>query len=522
MHSLTGLFIGAGFSYEAGMPLVWELTSELRGWLTPEKFRTLNEGWKCQGGGVGQEVVEDVARVLSRPDMHYEAVLGYLEAQYRRPNAYHVQHQYHYVYSWLVETIYHLLHLRSVNNAEMIADRISLLDGITHFVRQNAPLWIFSVNHDLIVEALAARHAIRLNCGFPDGIVHLPRRDTRGNKIGELAAEVIHEDHINAGSRSFFAVGVTGINLLKIHGSLDVFTFRDGKDLLRFLPAQSSPAAIFETLRAANTELIYVNPAHSDHRVKPTNEIAYADASGEMQFLRRTILSGAFKFDKHRDQVLPKRVLDHFRYNLLIVSDLICMGYGFSDPHINNVIREWLEWSAERTLKVVDPAITAVPGPFMHLTPQIELHSVKAVDYLDRVAGISRTRLEVAKRRFAEWTRKQPPDRGPAQFAAFQNQHYRLLIHRIAVRVATHGLKERNCSPEEYAARMIAEMGGTMEDFFEAFLDSVDPAKQRPKHDQIAEAAYLRWIKRGRTDGLDVEDWLVAEAMLQSGTASSE
>jgi hypothetical protein len=31
---LTGLFLGAGFSYEVGMPLVWELTSELKETLT--------------------------------------------------------------------------------------------------------------------------------------------------------------------------------------------------------------------------------------------------------------------------------------------------------------------------------------------------------------------------------------------------------------------------------------------------------------------------------------------------------
>jgi hypothetical protein len=32
---LTGLFLGAGASYEVGMPLVWELTEELFRWLTP-------------------------------------------------------------------------------------------------------------------------------------------------------------------------------------------------------------------------------------------------------------------------------------------------------------------------------------------------------------------------------------------------------------------------------------------------------------------------------------------------------
>ena len=33
----TGLFLGAGAYYEVGMPLVWELTSELKAWLTPDR-----------------------------------------------------------------------------------------------------------------------------------------------------------------------------------------------------------------------------------------------------------------------------------------------------------------------------------------------------------------------------------------------------------------------------------------------------------------------------------------------------
>ena len=41
MKRLTGLFLGAGASHEAGMPLVWELTAEIKNWLTAEKFASL-------------------------------------------------------------------------------------------------------------------------------------------------------------------------------------------------------------------------------------------------------------------------------------------------------------------------------------------------------------------------------------------------------------------------------------------------------------------------------------------------
>ena len=76
MPVLQGLFLGAGASCEVGLPLVWEVTKELKAWLTAEKLRSLNEGWRKQGGGHPDAVIADVAKVLARPEVHYEALLG--------------------------------------------------------------------------------------------------------------------------------------------------------------------------------------------------------------------------------------------------------------------------------------------------------------------------------------------------------------------------------------------------------------------------------------------------------------
>lgn len=100
---LTGLFLGAGASYEVGMRLVWELTEELFRWITPQKLRDLNQHWRAHGGGRPDEVIDDLTRVLVLPGMHYESVLGYLETQYRRHRNVSLQHEYHAMYSLRVE-----------------------------------------------------------------------------------------------------------------------------------------------------------------------------------------------------------------------------------------------------------------------------------------------------------------------------------------------------------------------------------------------------------------------------------
>lgn len=82
MKPLTGLFLGAGASCEAGMPLAWELTGEIKNWLTPPKLRELNAGWRLQGGGHCDAVINDCISVLERADVHYEAVLGYLKSNF--------------------------------------------------------------------------------------------------------------------------------------------------------------------------------------------------------------------------------------------------------------------------------------------------------------------------------------------------------------------------------------------------------------------------------------------------------
>jgi hypothetical protein len=394
---LTGLFLGAGASYEVGMPLVGELTDEIKAWLTPDKLRVLNRGWRAQGGGHDEEVIDELAATLARTDMHYESILGSLETHFRRSTP--LSQDFRGLYAWFVELVYHFLYLRHVNNVQKIKRNLSCLDGIVALAQQHKPLWVFSLNHDQIVECLAAERAIPVSAGFSGLRKTLPRRDSAGRQIGELTAEVISAAELERGL-PFFRPGTHGINLLKIHGALDIFTFDNGRDLLRLLPQDCSTEGVIETLRIANEELRYVD-ASSGRQAKATNEIAYADEQEEMQFLRRTLLAGAFKFDARRGQVLPKQMLTHFRSNLNSVTRLICVGYGFGDAHINGVMREWLEFSPARTLEIVAPKLTVLPPSLLHLARQVTVVDAAASTYFDQVGGIARSEEERLERRLA-------------------------------------------------------------------------------------------------------------------------
>lgn len=403
MQQLTGLFLGAGASYEAGMPLVWDLTRELKNWLSLEKLKEFNEGWREQGGGYPDEVIESFSGVLGRPDLHYEAMLGYLETQYRRhqPN----QKHYHALYSWLVQVIYYFLYPRHVLNLDFFNKNLPLYSGVCALAEQNNPLWVFSLNHDLIVEALAAKFGIPLYSGFSQRTISLPRRDKLGKKIGELHAQVLSEEELK-GAFYYPNPSESGIYLLKIHGALDVFTYREGKDLLRLMPDESTVESIIDALRAVNEEVFYPLPDAPNYRMNVSNEIAYADEFGEMQFLRRSLLAGAYKFDTTHAQVLPNALLTQFKTNINFITKLVCIGYGFGDLHINAIIRQWLEFSSTRRLEIVNPGLNEVPAFLLHLAPQVVFFSGGATEYFDSVAGITRTRKEKLQRRFGAYIRK--------------------------------------------------------------------------------------------------------------------
>ena len=390
----TGLLLGAGASYEMGMPLAQELTDELKDWLTPAKLRSLNDGWREQGLGHSDRAIDGLADILIREDMTYEHIIGHLQVEQARENS----QEHHGLIVFLLEMLYHLLAQRHVLNVSFIARAIRNLEGLRRFAEMHKPLWILSLNHDLLVECFSAYSGVPLKCGYGGERVWLPRRDAAGTAVGDVEALVMRRQLLRERRLPFFGEGSFGINLLKIHGSIDEFAFNDGQDLLKLAPAEASVSGTLMALDALNREVRYIDLRWPGGIVRVANEIVYEDAEGEMQFLRRSLLGGMFKFQGRHDQNVPKELFGYFESTLDHLSALICIGYGFGDAHVNKAIREWLEGATERQLTIVDPMICGVPDSLRHLSPQIELETITATDYLDREGNVVRSRQEELER----------------------------------------------------------------------------------------------------------------------------
>ena len=72
---MQALFLGAGASFDCGLPLTWELTAEIRRWLTPERLAAYNAGWEAQGAHWNDAVIAQVNEWIADEDRHYEQIL---------------------------------------------------------------------------------------------------------------------------------------------------------------------------------------------------------------------------------------------------------------------------------------------------------------------------------------------------------------------------------------------------------------------------------------------------------------
>ena len=460
---LTGLLLGAGASFDVGMPLASELTKELKNWLTPSKLLWLNDCWLQQGRGYSNTTINDLARILAFENMNYEHIAGYLEVQKERQQL--RSNEYHGLLAFLSEMIYVLLMERHVLNVDRIERNIRCLDGIKAFVENNRPLWILSLNHDLVVECFSTKEGIPLKCGFSEETIQLPHRNRNGIKTGETIAHVTRREQLAKNTLDFFQKGEEGINLLKIHGSLDEFAFNDGQDLLKIIPNDNTVSGVIAELQRVNNEVKFVDPRWPGGIVKATNEIVYADIVGKPQFLRRTPLLGAFKFQIQANQTVPKELQGFFGQTLNYLTSLVSIGYSFGDTHVNQAVRDWLEGNDTRHLTIVDPAVEFVPTTFGHLYPQIELIKSRATDFLDNKAGISRTRQEIVERELQYLLRGKTGEEADALRKQYLDQIIANLIDKTVEWIATLPFRNGDIDLEE--------LGLTQDEFIDMFMAKV-------------------------------------------------
>jgi hypothetical protein len=264
----------------------------------------------------------------------------------------------------------------------VVQDGLPYFAGLVALVRDNPPLWIFSVNHDVLVECLAAHFGVPVNCGFSSHTITLPCRRSPGTIVAELQANLLSEAALANAVLPFFPPGTSGINLLKLHGALDVFAIGDSQDLLKLKPAAQNFDAIIDALQIANEGLL--DPGLSPDPMSVTNQIPFIDQNGERRVLRRTLLASAARLSDPYPQLMQRRFLEYFRANLEQVDRLVAIGCAMGDAEVNEILQDWLASSSHRHLEIVAPRIEQVPPALAPVASQITLTPSSTTTYLEQ------------------------------------------------------------------------------------------------------------------------------------------
>jgi len=367
------------------MPLRADVNAEILSWLSPASLRKLNATWRARGFGHPDKVIDEIVGILDQSDFDYEALLRHLEMRYLDDAREGFAQAYYALYAWLAQVVYLLLYRRQVERRDSYREGLQYFEGIARLAEVNRPLWIFSLNHDVLVECIAALFGIEVNCGFSSRTVALPCRNAEGRPIAALLAQVLNDAELGSGQLPFFKAGWPGINLLKLHGALDVFTFGESRDLIRLKPNDQTFDAIIDALQIANEGLLNAQLASQlvPEPLAVTNKIPYLDGNDQLQVLGRTLLAGATRLTDPYPQLMQRRLLEYFRANLAQANRLVAIGCGMGDGEINEILREWLADAGTRRLEIVAPGISQIPSLLLPFSAQIDLVPASATTYLE-------------------------------------------------------------------------------------------------------------------------------------------
>lgn len=144
-------------------------------------------------------------------------------------------------------------------------------------------------------------------------------------------------------------------------------------------------------------------------QTRGVNELFVNDSSGELQFLRRSLLSGGHKFKGKFEQIAPVALFDAFESRINNVQELVVIGYGFGDEHVNEVMLKWLS-NSNNHLTICNPYCEGIPDFLKAYQAQVQIAKKGLTDYLLSVDPSKDTPKRKAQRDLIQYLETLSPE----------------------------------------------------------------------------------------------------------------
>jgi len=359
---MLAFFLGAGASVECGMPLVWQFTTTFRDNIL-KRIDT-----KLFNFSDNEEIKERFVEIIGNTDMHYEQMVSELEKW--RLSSFGKECE---IVNGLIKQATECIQLLLFELQEKCIPRMQLrfdhYFGFQAIIKKFGCLDIYSLNHDLIVEELCAFYKIPLKDGF------YADREHGYSRLGSF--KVVTKEELQQHQLDFFDQNEYGVNLVKLHGSFDIFAIEDKGKYLKSV-GDSDFGSYVRAVK--NIERLSFQECKKSG-FRGVNELFVNDDSGELQFLRRSLLSGGHKFSDKFEQIAPRELFEEFKTRIMSAREIFVIGYGFGDEHVNLVFCDWLKIHGTRLI-VCDPYRTEVPDCLSSNAGQIEIMNIGFTDLL--------------------------------------------------------------------------------------------------------------------------------------------
>ena len=363
------ILIGAGFSCDLGMPSAVQLSKTFFKYFNYEKVSKFIipqiEHLKPYGKDIdlSQEAFNDILEVFNNnQEENYENFIKQIEQlEYKRFSENYTR-TIQYFISILYDTIYNFFLRFHISKYPIYSIMKSTYSFLTDYLSKNEETWILSLNHDLMIEFLALDYNIPLKIGASEEQNYL--LDNEENKNIIITFNKLSRDDYEIDKMDFFK-NQYGVNLIKLHGGLNEFSFGDngnfnyGKNLLytSFENCKHSEDYNLLIYKINQDMTYYVNGKD----VPTMREITapYVDKDS-FEFLRKSMLTGGRKFaptlgdDTGTSMYIFKEVLSR-------IDSLDIIGYGFNDVHINDRIDQAMILNPNLKLNIARFADSQIP-----------------------------------------------------------------------------------------------------------------------------------------------------------------
>jgi hypothetical protein len=359
----NGLLLGAGFSYDLGMPLTTELTEVFLNLFTEEtvermaKVMSLQQPYSKERPIAPKAIMAGWDSLLAYKKSggnNYEAFLAEIEEKAGLGSPTQPERDsYHSLFDYFYRVIHTILDLyQEVSYAVLYGKSRDCFSALKTFL-SDVETWVFSLNHDLNFEYLALDFGIPITYGdnreleFPVSNLELSKRVkfTCTERKGWSA------------NHPGFLKGMRGFNLIKLHGGLSEFTYQDGALLCNLQLNKPSSREL------AQNFLLFRRMAYFENGepVLMGQDRAISDPSGKFDIISKSMLTGGRKYSgtsKVKDGEEKLQILDRVLSRL---DELTIIGYGFGDEHINFRLANAMLLNPKLRIIIVDPCRTEIP-----------------------------------------------------------------------------------------------------------------------------------------------------------------